>query len=344
MRTAFVVCVLLGLAGCTEAATSSPNDDNPKAPGKTHGDGGTSSTQNGGDAAQGENKNEESADGGQAQAPTDAAVVATNNGFPTHWTDGLACATDPKVQVWAYDESTYILRQSLCTSFEGPFVYLLLGQKKALVLDTGTGTVDLAGAVTKIVTEWQTKIAATSIDLVVAHSHGHGDHVGADSQFKTLANTTVVGSSVTAVSQFFGITTWPTQEVTYDLGGRVLDIVPIPGHQAAHIAVYDRRTTVLLTGDTLYPGRLYIDNWAQYQPSVKRLTDFVHAGHPVAWILGGHIELTAAGPDYVNGATKHASEHVLQLEAPILDELNTAVQSMGATPKRDPHPHFIISP
>ncbi len=282
-------------------------------------------------------------------APLDAALeadssAAKNNGFPAHWTDGLACATDPKVQVWAYDASTYILRQSLCTSFEGPFVYLLLGQKKALLIDTGTGSVNLAGTVTALVADWQKAIGASSIDLVVAHSHSHGDHVGADKQFANLPKTTVVGLSVAAVSQFFGITTWPTQNAELDLGERVLDIVPIPGHQAAHLAVYDRRDALLLSGDTLYPGRLYIDQWAAYGPSVKRLAGFVHAGHPVAWILGGHIELTRGGPDFAYGSTEHPDEHVLQLGAPELDELDSAVQAMGATPKRQAHADFIVSP
>ena len=53
-----------------------------------------------------------------------------SNGFPAHWADGLACATEPEVAVWAYDDDTFILRQSLCTNFEGPFLYLLFGEDK----------------------------------------------------------------------------------------------------------------------------------------------------------------------------------------------------------------------
>ena len=87
---------------------------------------------------------------------------------------------------------------------------------------------------------------------VVTISHGHGDHIAGDSQFIGQPNTVVVGTSQTAVKNFFGIVTWPTQIVAYDLGGgRVLDVIPIPGHQSAHIALYDRQTGILLTGDTL---------------------------------------------------------------------------------------------
>jgi len=41
-------------------------------------------------------------------------------------------------------------------------------------------------------------------------------------------------------------------------------------HEAAHLAFYDAETQLLLTGDTLYPGRLFIDDWTAYQASVAR--------------------------------------------------------------------------
>ena len=44
---------------------------------------------------------------------------------------------DPAIEVFGYDQSSYILRQNKCQSFEAPFIYLLIGQEKVLVLDTG---------------------------------------------------------------------------------------------------------------------------------------------------------------------------------------------------------------
>ena len=268
----------------------------------------------------------------------------TNNGFPPHWNDGTSCASEPDVQVWEYAEDTYILRQSLCANFEGPFLYLFLGDDKALLEDTGTGDVDLATVVQVLVDQWAAKKGKT-IELVVAHSHGHGDHVGGDGQFAGMPNTTVVPKSTSGVQGFFGIANWPTQLVTFDLGNRVLDVIPIPGHQSAHIAFYDRRHDLLLTGDTLYPGRLYINDWSQYRASTQRLVDFVGAGNPVTWVLGTHIEMTVQpGDDYPMGADQHPNEHVLQLAPASLDELNQAVQAMGATPSLEVHDDFIVYP
>ena len=299
------------------AASAQPGDDPPGSSGGTSG--GTSPAPK--------------TDGGRG--PDDAAAPATPLAFPAKWIDGTACSTDPDLQAFQVTPDTFILRQSLCTTFEGPFMYLFVGSAKALLIDTGTGGVDLRGKVTGL-------LAGKTVSLVVAHSHSHGDHVNGDNAFKNQPSTTVVGTSVTAVHQFFGIT--GDAAASYDLGGRVIDVLPIPGHQAAHVAYYDHETKLLLTGDTLYPGRLYIDDWDAYRASVPRLVAFVDAGHPVSYVLGGHIELPKTGADYAFGAQVHANEHALQLGDAELRELSAAVKAMGNTPKREVHPSFIISP
>jgi hypothetical protein len=44
---------------------------------------------------------------------------------------------DPSFQVHALDARTYILRQNKCHNFEAPFLYLLFGEHRALLLDPG---------------------------------------------------------------------------------------------------------------------------------------------------------------------------------------------------------------
>ena len=93
---------------------------------------------------------------------------------------------------------------------------------------------------------------------MVAHSHGHHDHVGADGQFSDRPATTVVPVDVDSVRTFFGFdTTWPSQVVSLDLGGRLLEIIGSPGHHEAAITIYDPWTRILFTGDTVLPGRLF---------------------------------------------------------------------------------------
>jgi hydroxyacylglutathione hydrolase len=266
--------------------------------------------------------------------------------FPPSWINGASCASEPKIQIAAYNADTFILRESLCTSFEGPFMYLLFGADKVLLEDTGANSsLPLATTVYGIINQWLFDHNKTSIQLIVAHSHAHGDHVACDGQFQGQPNTTVVGLSQTAVAAFFGITSWPTQIVSYDLGGgRILDVLPIPGHHPAHIAFYDRQTSLLLTGDTLYSGRLYISTFSQYVASVQRLVDFI-ADKPVIHVLGTHIEMTTTPyEDYPMGATVHLNEHVLQLGREHLTELLSAVQGMTAAPHIEEHKDFIVWP
>lgn len=281
---------------------------------------------------------------GAGGAGGEGGQLATNNGFPAAWPDGTACGAEAEVFVWEYDPDTFILRQSLCTNFEGPFLYLFFGDEKALLEDTGSGDADVASTVLGLVASWLEKKGKSSIELIVAHSHGHGDHVGGDGQFGGEPNVTVVGKSASSVQDFFGLGGWPDVVVPYDLGGRVLDVIPIPGHQSAHVAFYDRRQRLLLTGDTLYPGRLYIEDWTAYQASVARLRSFVQAGNAVDWVLGTHIEMKASGGDFAFGADQHPGEHALQLTTTTLDELGQAVEAMGQSPQYEEHADFIIYP
>src|SRR5262249_13955624 len=153
-------------------------------------------------------------------------------------------------------------------------------------------TPNVVAAVDFVINEWLKRNNRTVIPLVVTHLHSHLDHIWGDFQFQGRPNTTIVPpSSVPALQSFFGIHHRPTQIVQYDLGGRILDIIPIPGHEVTHIAVYDRQTAVLLTGDMMYPGRVYINEPDPdiIQASAQRLVDFTST-RKVAHVLGTHIE------------------------------------------------------
>jgi glyoxylase-like metal-dependent hydrolase (beta-lactamase superfamily II) len=247
--------------------------------------------------------------------------------------------TDPEVQVHAYNATTHIIRQNKCKTFEAPFIYVLVGSTSALVFDTGAtnNTTTLRDTVRGIV---------GNKPVLVAHTHNHGDHYAGDTTFSGQPMTTVVARTQAAVQAAFGIATWPTSPGTLDLGGRVLDVLAIPGHEAQHIAIYDRRTGLLLTGDTLYPGLLFISDWTAYRASVSRLAAFV-AAHPISHVLGAHIEMTSTPKmNYPYGTTYQPAEHVLELSAAHVGELNAALTALGPTPPASPvaHDDFVIDP
>ncbi len=269
--------------------------------------------------------------------------IQTGGSFPDDWIYGGNCATDPLIQVHRYNEDTYILRQSMCTNFEGPFLYLLFGEDKVLLEDTGAGGIPVAATVYAIIDAWLLEQGRASIELVVCHSHGHGDHVQGDSQFIGQPNTTVVGTSTAAVSNFFGFAS-VEDIVTYDLGGRVLDVLRIPGHHPSHIAFYDRNTALLLTGDSLYPGFIFLSSatWNTYRDSIARLRDFVE-DKPVAWVLGTHVEMKSTPfQAYPYGTDNQPEERDLQLEKKHLFELDDALDLLP-TATTQVHADFIIN-
>ncbi len=248
---------------------------------------------------------------------------------------------DPAVQVYRYDERTWILRQNKCINFEAPFIYVLLGDERAFMQDTGAvpNSDRVRVAVDRILAEH-----GAGLELLVTHSHGHGDHVAGDPQFAGRPNTSIAARDVASVKEMFGFMDWPDQAVELDLGGRILDVIPIPGHQDSHVAVYDRRTAILLTGDTLYPGRLYVRDWAAYRTSISRLVAFTRTRR-ISWILGTHVEMSAEpGIDYPVRTIYQPNERPLQLRLAHLIELGHALDAIGDEPQRDVHDAFIIFP
>jgi glyoxylase-like metal-dependent hydrolase (beta-lactamase superfamily II) len=264
-----------------------------------------------------------------AQAPGSVAASLEPGELPKHWiTGGPTCVEVPDWQVHKYNKDFYILRESGCTHFEKPFLYLIFGNDKALLEDTGAGDVDTARIVQRVMATWLAENHRESIPLLVFHSHAHGDHIAGDKQMAALPNTKVAGIEVEDVKRFFGITRWPEQILALDLGGRVLDVIPIPGHQDASVAIYDRKTGILLTGDTVYPGRISVRNMPEFVRSMHRLIDFT-SDKPVAHILGTHIEQTTTPfVDYPRGTKYQPEEHPLALSRGVLFELIDAVASM----------------
>ena len=263
-----------------------------------------------------------------------------------HGSENCEDTTDPPIQVVQYNSTTWVLRQNKCTNYEAPFMYLFIGEDKALLMDTGA-TKDndifpLYKTVHQIISDWSEKNG--DVELIVAHTHKHGNHYAADGQFKGKPNTTVVGLEVEEVKNFYTLSNWPEEIVDFDLGNRLLKIIPIPGHQASSIAVYDSSTKILLTGDTFYPGRLYVNDWNAFKMSIERLVKFTDTNE-VSTILGNHIEMTQTpSVDYPMETLYQPKEHQLPLSVLTLKELSSALTALGDTPTKEVHDSFIIYP
>ena len=261
------------------------------------------------------------------------------------WMNGTQ-AGEPPLQMQSIDPDTFVIRQSFIESANAPFVYLLFGTEKALLLDTGDAKWPIREAVDYLISDWLARNDRSAIELVVAHSHSHSDHHANDAAFAGRPQTSIVGLHPEEVAKFFGVAHWPEDTVTYDLGGRALTIIPTPGHEAAHIAIHDPRTKALLSGDSILPVHVLIplDEFGTFRASIERLATFAR-GHDVETLLGAHVEMAAQpGKDFELGAASHPKEHALPLKVDALFELESALEAMGDRPEMQMHDEFAIVP
>jgi len=278
-----------------------------------------------------------------------AAAAPVGVDLDVRWIHGSRSArgdTDPKIQVHACDPHTFVLRQSKAVHYEAPFLYLFCGNDRALLLDTGateqSEKFPLRETVDHLLGNWLADHPRGSYELVVAHTHGHGDHIAGDSQFAGRPDTIMVPGDVASVRSFFGFADWPDQIVQLDLGGRVLDVTGIPGHHPASIVVYDPWTGFLVTGDTVYPGRLYARDMPAFAASMDRLAEFA-AARKVTHVMGCHIEMTRTpGQDYPIGARYQPDEPPLQMTVQQLAAVRDATAAVASRPGAHVFDDFII--
>ncbi|MEM7350565.1 MAG: MBL fold metallo-hydrolase [Acidobacteriota bacterium] len=179
--------------------------------------------------------------------------------------------------------------------------YLVVGEEKALLFDTGTGIGDI-----------QAEVAAlTQRDVIVVNSHSHPDHIAGNYQFDTIYGldnaytaANAKGRSVENSQRFvpprafsreppagfsretyrirpYQIDRFLTEGEVIDLGGRKLEVLLTPGHAPDALCLIDRQGRFVLTGDTFYLGRLFVGSGPQsledYATSAARLGGLAEA-------------------------------------------------------------------
>jgi glyoxylase-like metal-dependent hydrolase (beta-lactamase superfamily II) len=174
--------------------------------------------------------------------------------------------------------------------------YLVLGTKRAVLFDTGMGISDMKKLVQHL----------TPLPISVLNSHTHNDHVGDNWRFDDIygmdtdfTRADAKGSKADAQEEItadaicgelpagfdaasyatrpFHITHWLHGGEKIDLGGRILEVIPTPGHTPDSIALLDAGNGLLFTGDTYYPGPIFLyrpeTDLDGYEASIKKLVD-----------------------------------------------------------------------
>ena len=186
--------------------------------------------------------------------------------------------------------------------------YLIVGEKKALLFDTGMGISDIKKVTAEL----------TKLPIIVLNSHTHDDHVGGNWQFDTIygmdtdfTRKNATGSredaqAEVAADQICGalpngfdpktystrpwkITAYMHDGDKFDLGGRTIEVIATPGHTPDAISLIDRANGLLFTGDTYYPAPIWLfrpeTDLNAYAASIRRLAGL---SSKIKLVLGAH--------------------------------------------------------
>lgn len=185
-------------------------------------------------------------------------------------------------------------------------IWHVRGRDRDLLFDSGLGHVSLSRHV-GLVTERQ---------LVCVASHTHFDHIGCHHEFGdrcvhraeaailadprnqwTLADRYATDAMFDGMPEGWDAANYriapaPAGRVlehgdVVDLGDRAFEVIHTPGHSPGGIALFERRTRILLSGDIVYDGPLIDDAYhsliSDYAATFERLRDLdvavVHGGH-----------------------------------------------------------------
>ncbi|SNS74030.1 Glyoxylase, beta-lactamase superfamily II [Granulicella rosea] len=235
--------------------------------------------------------------------------------------------TDPRVQVMQYNEDTYLMRENICVHWEGPFTYLLFGNKGALLIDTGATSnaewYPLRKTVDGIIARWAKARGKTNVPLTVVMTSGEdaAQNQGL-SQFVGRTHTRLAPKSLAEVKAFYKLeSAWPAGTGKIDLGDRVIEVIPTPGSHRDGVSFYDPYCDILFTGDLIYPGKIQIGNDKDFVRSIERLKAW-RESHPVKWILGGHVEMQfLPGKAYPRFYAYKPYERLLEMKPELIDDV-----------------------
>ncbi|MGA2776706.1 MAG: MBL fold metallo-hydrolase [Steroidobacteraceae bacterium] len=205
-------------------------------------------------------------------------------------------------------------------------IWHVRGRERSLLFDSGLGVVSLIEQF-----PWLRSSALTAIA-----SHTHFDHIGNHHEFPERAchrceadilaapsAERTLASRYATIDMFerlppsgfdaaeYRVRSAPATRLlehgdVIDLGDRYFEVLHVPGHSPGSIALWERATSLLLSGDAVYDGPLIDDafhsNRKDYVETMQRLRALpvrtVHGGHYPSFGRDRYRELI---DDYVSG-------------------------------------------
>jgi glyoxylase-like metal-dependent hydrolase (beta-lactamase superfamily II) len=174
--------------------------------------------------------------------------------------------------------------------YQQNYSYLIVGQTRAVLFDSGSGTRDISRVVANL----------TELPITVIVSHLHFDHLGGIGPFEHTAMIDLPESRADMsgalfkpgryeymgfydgrAAPSFRVGEWLAPGVVIDLGGRTLKVLSTPGHTPTSVALFDAANRRLFIGDFVYPTTLYAflpgASLSAYQATARMLLEMLPA-------------------------------------------------------------------
>ncbi|MDL2224832.1 MBL fold metallo-hydrolase [Eubacteriales bacterium OttesenSCG-928-M02] len=183
-------------------------------------------------------------------------------------------AINPYAEVYPFRDNLYCIYTESLDGAGDPWMYLIDGPEKCMLIDTGFGVGDLKGLIEEIV---------GNKPIIVANTHSHFDHAYGNCQFDTCycheyemhrmaeKNNPHIwdylfdenGKPIWTEFDREDIVPYKEYEIigvpdghVFDLGGGYLvEAVLLPGHTPGQCAYYDLENKTIFIGDTTNIGR-----------------------------------------------------------------------------------------
>lgn len=224
-------------------------------------------------------------------------------------------------KVYEVGEGVYAIAEPF--NYQEVISYLILGSERNILFDTGMGMDRISEVVKEL----------SSLPVIVINSHTHYDHIGGNNEFENVyAVDTAYTSHFSSVgwshdqvkhevtSEAFCSKKLPTLDTasyqvqsykdkikkfvkdgdTIDLGGRIIEILQVPGHTPDCLALLDRSAGYLWTGDMYYEATIWLffdgTDLNAYEKSINR---FASLAPTLKTIFPAHNKPTAI-PSHLN--------------------------------------------
>lgn len=172
-----------------------------------------------------------------------------------------------KTTVINYENGIYAIDQQMVRAF------LIVGTKKALLLDTGAVRIDILSYIKEI----------TSLPIEVILTHSDVDHTANLQDFERAYINEADIPTLLSNESFKNVKFNRLSDGdVFDIGGRTLKVLFTPGHTLGSVCLIDEENKILFAGDTVSYGPVFMfgENRSikDYVISLKRLDEMRESG------------------------------------------------------------------